>query len=96
MDDKKLWESVLVELELALSKPNFNTWFTDTHIIKQEDGSIYLSVPNKSTARKPIENSCSFLSSHSNEFTQLIFKDLPSNFHYCSFRLKNLFYLVYC
>jgi len=46
MDNKKLWDSVLVEMELNLSKPNFNTWFKDTYILKQEDGAVYLSVPN--------------------------------------------------
>ncbi len=46
MDNKKLWDSVLVEMELNLSKPNFNTWFKDTHIVKQEDGAIYVGVPN--------------------------------------------------
>lgn len=46
IDNKKLWDSVLVEMELTLSKPNFNTWFKDTSIIKQEDGAVYLSVPN--------------------------------------------------
>ncbi len=46
MDNKKLWDSVLVEMELNLSKPNFNTWFKDTHVVKQEEGAVYLSVPN--------------------------------------------------
>src|SRR5206468_3077503 len=46
MDNKKLWDSVLVEMELTLSKPNFNTWFKDTNILKQEEGTVYLSVPN--------------------------------------------------
>src|SRR3989339_1206823 len=46
MDNKKLWDSVLVEMELNLSKPNFNTWFKDTYILKQEDSTVYLSVPN--------------------------------------------------
>ncbi len=46
LDNKKLWDSVLVEMELNLSKPNFNTWFKDTSILKQEDGAIYLGVPN--------------------------------------------------
>lgn len=46
MENKKLWDSVLVEMELTLSKPNFNTWFKDTHIVKQEDGAVYVSVPN--------------------------------------------------
>ena len=46
MDNKKLWDSVLVEMELSLSKPNFNTWFKDTSIIRLEDGAVYLGVPN--------------------------------------------------
>ncbi len=45
-DNKKLWESVLVEVELSVSKANFNTWFKDTYIQKQEEGTVYLSVPN--------------------------------------------------
>lgn len=46
MDNKKLWDSVLIEMELTLSKPNFNTWFKDTSITKLEDGAVYLGVPN--------------------------------------------------
>src|SRR5690606_9462038 len=46
MDQKQLWDSVLVEMELAVSKASFNTWFKDTHIAKQEEGAIFLSVPN--------------------------------------------------
>lgn len=46
LDNKKLWDSVLVEMELSLSKPNFNTWFKDTSVVKQEEGAVYLSVPN--------------------------------------------------
>lgn len=49
MDNKKLWESVLGEIELQVSKANFNTWFRDTHIHKQDDGVILLSVPNPFT-----------------------------------------------
>jgi len=46
MENKKLWDGVLVEMELNLSKPNFNTWFKDTFIVKQEDGAVHLGVPN--------------------------------------------------
>lgn len=46
MDNKKLWESVLMEMELAVSKPNFNTWFKDTFISKQDNGAVFVSVPN--------------------------------------------------
>ena len=46
IENKKLWDSVLVEMELNLSKPNFNTWFKDTSIMRQEEGAVYLGVPN--------------------------------------------------
>jgi chromosomal replication initiator protein len=46
MDNEHLWNNVLVEIELAVSKANFNTWFKDTRIIKQEDGVVFVSVPN--------------------------------------------------
>lgn len=46
VDNKKLWDSVLVEMELNLSKPNFNTWFKDTFILRQEESAVYLAVPN--------------------------------------------------
>lgn len=44
---KELWENTLVELELTISKPNFNTWFKDTHIVRVEDGTVYLGVPSQ-------------------------------------------------
>lgn len=42
----KLWENALNEIELAVSKANFNTWFKDTFIIKEQDGIVELGVPN--------------------------------------------------
>ncbi|MFH1402400.1 MAG: chromosomal replication initiator protein DnaA [Patescibacteria group bacterium] len=47
IDNKKTWEKVLLEVELKLSKPNFNTWFKDTYIIKYENGVVFLGVPNE-------------------------------------------------
>jgi len=46
MDTKKMWDKVLNEIELSVSKPNFSTWFKDTSIMKFEDGVIYLGVQN--------------------------------------------------
>ena len=46
VDYKQLWQSVLVDIELGVSKANFTTWFKDTHIVKEEDGVVVLSVPN--------------------------------------------------
>src|SRR3989344_1713630 len=46
MDSTKIWNSVLVEMELGVSKANFSTWFKDTAIIKFEDGVVFVGVPN--------------------------------------------------
>ena len=46
MDAKELWNKVLVEVELSVSKPNFNTWFKDTFISKVDGGTICVGVPN--------------------------------------------------
>lgn len=45
-DNKKLWEDVLVEMELSLSQANFNTWFKGTEIAKVDGGIVYVAVPN--------------------------------------------------
>jgi len=47
MDTKELWNNVLVEAELNVSKATFNTWFNETHIVKEEDGVVYIGVPNE-------------------------------------------------
>ncbi|MEK7148228.1 MAG: chromosomal replication initiator protein DnaA, partial [Patescibacteria group bacterium] len=46
MDYKQLWQSVLIEMELGVSKANFTTWFKDTRIVKEDGGVVVLSVPN--------------------------------------------------
>ncbi|MBI2108995.1 MAG: chromosomal replication initiator protein DnaA [Parcubacteria group bacterium] len=46
MDNKQLWENVLSDLEIGVSKANFSTWFKNTYIVKQENGIIFLGVPN--------------------------------------------------
>ncbi len=42
----QLWNVVLNDIELAVSKANFNTWFKDTSILKEEEGVIFVNVPN--------------------------------------------------
>lgn len=46
MEEDKLWETALAEIELNVSKANYNTWFKDTYIQKQNEGVVHLSVPN--------------------------------------------------
>lgn len=47
MDNKQLWDTVLLEAELAFSKANFTTWFKNTRIAKLEDGIVVVGVPNE-------------------------------------------------
>jgi len=46
MDTRELWNNVLNEIELSVSKATFNTWFRDTFILKNETGVVSLAVPN--------------------------------------------------
>lgn len=49
MNTNELWQAVLGELELTLSKANFTTWFKQTFISEVEDHSIVIGVPNMFT-----------------------------------------------
>lgn len=44
---EKIWKETLTEIELEISRPNFNTWFKKTFPIKQEDTTFYIGVPNE-------------------------------------------------
>ncbi len=46
LENKLLWNNVLAQIELSISKANFSMWFKDTYIIKQDDGVVLLGVPN--------------------------------------------------
>jgi len=43
---EKLWGEALMEIELNVSRANFITWFKNTGIAKEENGIIFLNVPN--------------------------------------------------
>ncbi len=47
ISNKEVWQNVLVDIELTVSKANFNTWFRGTHITKREDGVVYIGVPSQ-------------------------------------------------
>jgi len=40
MDTQQIWQAVLGDLELSLSKANFTTWFKGTFIIEVDDKKI--------------------------------------------------------
>ena len=46
MTRDELWQAVLGELELTLSKANFTTWFKNTFIIAEENDQAIIGVPN--------------------------------------------------
>ncbi len=49
MDKKQLWQAILGEMELLISKPNFTTWFKQTYIYSYEDNNVVIAVPNAFT-----------------------------------------------
>lgn len=46
MDTSSVWQAVLGELEVGLSRANFTTWFKNTHLLSVDDGEVSISVPN--------------------------------------------------
>ncbi|MGH7196915.1 MAG: chromosomal replication initiator protein DnaA [Candidatus Saccharimonadales bacterium] len=41
-----LWQTVLGEIELSVSKASFVTWFKNTELIKHDGGEVVIGVPN--------------------------------------------------
>ncbi|HJQ09242.1 MAG TPA: chromosomal replication initiator protein DnaA [Candidatus Saccharimonadales bacterium] len=46
MQPSSLWQAVLGEIELSVSRGNFVTWFKNTCLLKQDDERIIIGVPN--------------------------------------------------
>ena len=49
MTNQQLWQAVLGEIEVNLSKANFTTWFKNTFISMIEENKVVISVPNTFT-----------------------------------------------
>ncbi len=79
VDPKVLWEECLSSLEKIVSRPNFTTWFKQTHIVKIEDGVVSIGVPNE-FAKDWLYN----------KFHKIILKSLVDNASY----LKNVDFIV--
>lgn len=43
----KIWKNILTEIELEISKPNFNTWFKKTFALNKEGDVFIIGVPNE-------------------------------------------------
>src|SRR5438132_5877039 len=52
---KQLWSAALGELQVGLTKGNYDTWFKDTAIVSEEDDVFMVGVPN-AFAREWLEN----------------------------------------
>ncbi len=49
MNNEQLWQAILGEIELSLSKANFTTWFKNTFISSFENSRVIICVPNTFT-----------------------------------------------
>jgi chromosomal replication initiator protein len=46
MQESGLWQAVLGEIELSVSRGNYVTWFKNTQLMKQKDDVVVVGVPN--------------------------------------------------
>ncbi|MBA3758712.1 chromosomal replication initiator protein DnaA [Candidatus Saccharibacteria bacterium] len=46
MQDDRLWQAVLGEIELSVSRGNYLTWFKNTRLLRFKDGVLTIGVPN--------------------------------------------------
>jgi len=80
METKELWDKCLAEIELNISKANFTTWFKNTSIIKEDNGTILVGVPNEFVKDWLY-----------NKFHKLIFKTLIGN----NDSIRGVEYIIY-
>jgi len=79
MNNEQLWQAILGEIELSLSRANFTTWFKNTFISSIENSRVIICVPNTFTKawlekkyHKEIANA--FKSVSSEEIKEIIYK----------------------
>ena len=46
MNNNELWQSVLAQMQLHISKANFATWFQSTFIADQDEGRVVIGTPS--------------------------------------------------
>jgi chromosomal replication initiator protein len=78
-DPHELWEYILSQVELSISPANFNTWFRESHIVKIEEGIVYIGVPSQF-----------FRDWYLKKFNALLLKILRS----VSYEYRNIEYLI--
>ncbi|MDO8513627.1 MAG: chromosomal replication initiator protein DnaA [bacterium] len=70
MSPEEIWQTVLGEMELSISKANFTTWFRGTRILEQDDRNIVIAVPNN-FSKEWLHNK------YNPQISQIIKKSLP-------------------
>ncbi len=55
MTNEQLWQTILGEMELCISKASFTTWFRDTSVLSKNESEMVISVPN-GFAKEWLEN----------------------------------------
>ena len=55
MELEQLWQSILGEMEIQISRANFATWLKNSQLINKRDGTFYIGLPNN-FAKEWIEN----------------------------------------
>jgi len=55
MTNEELWKAVLGQMELSISRANFITWFKNTKIVSNANGTVTIGVPN-GFAKEWLEN----------------------------------------
>jgi chromosomal replication initiator protein len=46
MDQDRLWQAVLGDIEIGLSRGNYLTWFKNTQLLKHDNDKVIVGVPN--------------------------------------------------
>lgn len=46
MTNEELWQTVLSELELQISRPNFLTWLKNSRLVEKTEGTSLIALPN--------------------------------------------------
>ena len=81
MNTIELWQAVLGELELTLSKANFTTWFKSTFISEISEHSLIVGVPNMFT-QNWLEKK------HAKEIVRSVLEHTGGNIKHITFRVE--------
>lgn len=71
MSPEAIWQTVLAEMELSVSKANFTTWFRGTRILEHSEKEVVIGVPNNFTKEW-------FRNKYHSQMFQIIKKSIPN------------------